>query len=206
MLLGHDASRQARWQVRPVWPGTARAQLTSSCAAPRPGPRTCARDGHVLEAASTPCTCQSLLQCSIPLCCSAPQGHGSRLLSVYATVPKAVESPRREPIEHACRCNRLHTLHDHTHKCKRLQRCVPYDVSADGCPGAGRVIGSSAQRTGAGAGESVGERGMRVKRASAAAVPPREHAVSVWCETDIFEAVGLAYVPPHMRHFHGVSS
>eukprot|EP00892_Ulva_mutabilis_P008549 jgi/Ulvmu1/6066/UM027_0044.1 len=48
--------------------------------------------------------------------------------------------------------------------------------------------------------------GLRSKRSSAAAVPPREHVVSVWCESDIFQAVGLAYVPPHMRHFHGVGS
>ena len=42
------------------------------------------------------------------------------------------------------------------------------------------------------------------KRCVAAA--PLEHVVSVWSETDIFHAVGLSYVPPHMRHFHNVSS
>ena len=41
------------------------------------------------------------------------------------------------------------------------------------------------------------------KRCGAAA--PLEHAVSVWSETDIFHAVGLSYVPAHMRHFHNVS-
>jgi DNA polymerase/3'-5' exonuclease PolX len=33
-----------------------------------------------------------------------------------------------------------------------------------------------------------------------------EHSISVWCESDIFHALGLRYVPPHMRHFHGISS
>lgn len=47
---------------------------------------------------------------------------------------------------------------------------------------------------------------LRNKRAPAAAAPAAQHVVSTWCETDIFEAVGLHYVPPHMRHFHGVSS
>lgn len=35
---------------------------------------------------------------------------------------------------------------------------------------------------------------------------PLEHVVTVWSETDIFCAVGLSYVPPHMRHFHSISS
>lgn len=67
----------------------------------------------------------------------------------------------------------------------------------------GRCAGVSHGRTPPAA---AGGAGMRGKRACAADVPPAVHAVSVWCETDIFEAVGLHYVPPHMRHFYGVSS
>lgn len=33
---------------------------------------------------------------------------------------------------------------------------------------------------------------------------PNEHAMTVWCETDIFRAIGLTYVPPFMRYFHDV--
>jgi hypothetical protein len=33
-----------------------------------------------------------------------------------------------------------------------------------------------------------------------------ERQLTVWCETDIFQALGLSYVPPFMRHFHDVSS
>lgn len=70
------------------------------------------------------------------------------------------------------------------------------------CAGGGGSVGGAAAAVGGAAGGA----GMRSKRACAADVPPAVHAVSVWCETDIFEAVGLHYVPPHMRHFHGVSS
>lgn len=33
---------------------------------------------------------------------------------------------------------------------------------------------------------------------------PHEQALTVWCETDIFRAIGLTYVPPFMRFFHDV--
>jgi hypothetical protein len=35
---------------------------------------------------------------------------------------------------------------------------------------------------------------------------PRACDIPVWCETDIFKAVGLSYVPPFMRFFHDCSA
>jgi hypothetical protein len=49
-------------------------------------------------------------------------------------------------------------------------------------------------------------RGDLVAGKQRGAAAPLEHVVSVWSETDIFHAVGLSYVPPHMRHFHSISS
>jgi hypothetical protein len=40
-------------------------------------------------------------------------------------------------------------------------------------------------------------RGQRVR------VPPgSKQSLTVWCESDVFQAIGLSYVPPFMRQFH----
>lgn len=93
----------------------------------------------------------------------------------------------------------------HAHHDKFVLWCGVRTPHAAGVPAGGSGSGRRGSPPAGGAGSAM-SRGLQSKRASAAALPPREHAVSVWCETDIFDAVGLHYVPPHMRHFHGVSS